>query len=89
MSAEMSVEEIMEKRGFHISASCAGKASYTKGVRCNGKRAYVVVTDANEEGAPASLDQPVRVGIYDAGSGDEVEPVRDIDSLRAYLESME
>jgi hypothetical protein len=84
----MSVEDIMEKHGFHISASCAGKASYTKWVSHKGKRAYVAVTDASEEGVPNSLDQPVRVGIYDVRSGDEIEPVRDIDSLSSYLDSL-
>jgi len=84
----MSVEDIMEKHGFRISASCAGKASYTKWISHKGKRAYVAVTDADEEGVPGSLDQPVRVGIYDLRSGDEVEPVQDVSSLRTYLESL-
>ena len=84
----MSVEDIMEKHGFRISASCAGKASYTKWINHKGKRAYVTVTDANEEGMPDTLDQPIRVGIYDVRSGDEIEPVQDITSLRSYLESL-
>jgi chorismate mutase len=84
----MSVEEVMEKHGFHISASCAGKASYTKWINHKGKRAYVAVTDVSEEGVPGSLDQPIRVGIYDVRSGDEIEPVQDINSLRSYLESL-
>lgn len=84
----MSVEDIMEKHGFRISASCAGKASYTKWITHKGKRAYVAVTDVSEEGVPGSLDQPIRVGIYDVRSGDEIEPVQDINSLRSYLESL-
>jgi hypothetical protein len=84
----MSVEDIMEKHGFRISASCAGKASYTKWVNYKGKRAYVAVTDISEEGVPNSLDQPVRVGTYDIRSGDEVEPIQDISSLRSYLEAL-
>jgi hypothetical protein len=84
----MSVEDVMEKHGFHISASCSGKASYTKWIKHKGKRAYVAVTDVSEEGVPGSLDQPVRVGIYDVRSGDEIEPVQDINSLRSYLESL-
>jgi hypothetical protein len=85
----MSVEEVMEKHGFRIAASCAGKASYTKWVERQGKRAYVTVTDISEEGLPGSLDEPVRVGIYDLRSGDEIEPSRDIGSLRSYLESLD
>jgi hypothetical protein len=85
----MSVEEVMEKHGFRIAASCAGKASYTKWVKHQGKRAYVTVTDVGEEGLPNSLDEPVRVGIYDLRSGDELEPLQDISSLKSYLESLD
>ena len=85
----MSVEEVMEKHGFRISASCAGKASYTKWVKHKGVRAYVTVTDISEDGLPNSLDEPVRVGIYDLRSGDELEPNQDIGSLKSYLESLD
>jgi hypothetical protein len=85
----MSVEEIMEKHGFRIAASCAGKASYTKWVDHNGKRAYVTVTDISEEGLPASLDEPVRVGIYDLRSGDELDAPHEVTSLASYLESLD
>jgi hypothetical protein len=84
----MSVEEIMEKHGFRIAASCAGKASYTKWVKHKGARAYVNVTDPNEDGLPGSLDEPVRVCILDLKSGDELEPCRDVSSLKSYLESL-
>ena len=84
----MSVEDIMEKHGFRLSASCAGKASYTKWVKFNGKRAYITVTDANGDELPNSLDEPVRVGIYDTRSGDELEPGQDISSLKSYLETL-
>jgi hypothetical protein len=85
----MNVEEEMAKQGFRIAASCAGKASYTKWVDHKGRRAYVTVTDLSEEGLPASLDEPVRVGTYDLRSGDEIEASRDVSSLRAYLESLD
>ena len=85
----MNVEEVMEKHGFRIAASCAGKASYTKWVNHKGKRAYVIVTDVSEEGLPSSLDESVRVGIYDLRSGDELEASQDIGSLRSYLESLD
>ncbi len=84
----MSVEETMEKHGFRIAASCAGKASYTKWVKYKGARAYVNVTDPNEDGLPGSLDEPVRVCILDLKSGDELEPCRDVSSLKSYLESL-
>jgi len=84
----MSVEEEMEKHGFRISASCAGKASYTKWVNYKGKRAYITVTDPSEENLPGSLDEPVRVVTYDLKSGDELEPGRDISSLGSYLDSL-
>jgi len=85
----MSVEEVMEKHGFRIAASCAGKASYTKWVNHQGKRAYVTITDVSEEALPSSLDEPVRVGIFDLRSGDELEPSQDISSLGSYLESLD
>jgi hypothetical protein len=85
----MSVEEVMESHGFRIAASCAGKASYTKWIKHQGKRAYVTITDVSEDGLPCSLDEPVRVGIYDLRSGDELEPLQDINSLKSYLESLD
>jgi hypothetical protein len=85
----MSVEEAMEGHGFRIAASCAGRASYTKWVDHNGKRAYVTVTDISEEGLPSSLEEPVRVGIYDLRSGDELDAPRDVSSLGSYLELLD
>jgi hypothetical protein len=85
----MSVEEVMERHGFRIAASCAGKASYTKWVDHNGKRAYVTVTDISEEGLPSSLEEPVRVGIYDLRSGDELDTPHEVSSLGSYLESLD
>lgn len=85
----MSVEETMDKHGFSLSASCGGQASYTKFIQHNGRRAYITVAGAEGEGFPASLDEPVRVTLYDWRSGDEIGPSRDVASLRAYLESLE
>jgi hypothetical protein len=85
----MSVDEVMEKHGFRVAASCAGKASYTKWVNHQGKRAYVTVTDVSEDGLPSSLDEPIRVGLFDLRSGDDLEAPRDISSLRSYLESLD
>ena len=85
----MSLEEVMKSHGFNFSASCAGKGSYTKWIKHRGKRAYIAVTDASGEGFPATLDEPVRVAIHDLRSGDEVEAAQDINSLRAYLESLD
>ena len=84
----MSVEEVMEKHGFRLSASCAGKASYTRFVSHKGKRAYVTVTDKSGEGFPGTLDEPVRVTLFDFRSGDELEEAKEIASLGAYLESL-
>jgi hypothetical protein len=85
----MSVEEIMEKHGFRLSASCAGAAWYTKFIQYDGRRAYVTVMDKNGEGLPQSLDEPVQVGIYDLRSGDELESSQHMSSLNSYLESLE
>jgi hypothetical protein len=85
----MSVEEIMEKHGFRISASCAGTAWYTKFIEYNGKRAYVTVMDKDGDGLPQSLDEPVQVGIYELRSGDELEGSQNIGSLNSYLESLQ
>lgn len=85
----MRVDDVMEKHGFRIAASCAGKASYTRWVEHEGKRAYVSVTDLSEEGLPASLEEPVRVGIYNLRTGDELVPPHDVSSLASYLESLD
>ena len=85
----MSVEEIMEGHGFKISASCAGQAWYTKFIEYQGRRAYVTVADKNGEGLPQSLDEPVRVGIYELRSGEELEDSRNVSSLNSYLECLE
>lgn len=84
----MSVKETMEEHGFSLSASCGGQAAYTKFIKHNGRRAYITVAGEEGEGFPGSLDEPVRVTLYDWRSGDEIQPSRDVDSLRAYLESL-
>ena len=83
----MSVEDVMEENGFRLSASCAGKAAYTKFTQHQGKRAYIMVTDAKGEGFPSSLDEPVRVTIHDFRSGDDLDS-REVSSLGSYLESL-
>ena len=85
----MSLEDIMKSHGFNLSASCAGKASYTKWIKYRGKRAYITVNDASGESFPSTMEEPVRVAIHDLRSGDEVEPGRDISSLSSYLESLQ
>jgi len=84
----MSVEEIMKDHGFNLSASCAGKASYTKWIKHNGKRAYITVNDISGDSFPTTLEEPVRVVIHDLKSGDELEAPRDFSSLSSYLESL-
>ena len=84
----MSIEEAMKSHGFNLSASCAGKASYTKWIKYRGKRAYVTVNDVSGESFPTTLEEPVRVAIHDLRSGDEVETPQDISSLNAYLASL-
>ena len=85
----MSVEEKMASYGFNLSASCAGKASFTKWIKYNGKRAYVTVNDMSGEGFPTTLDEPVRVTTHDLRSGDELEAPLDFGSLNSYLESLQ
>lgn len=84
----MSVEELMASHGFNLSASCAGKASFTKWIKYNGKRAYITVNDASGDSFPTSLDEPVRVATHDLRSGDELEAALDFSSLSSYLESL-
>ena len=84
----MSVEEILKEHGFNFSASCGGKASFTKWIKHNGKRAYVTVNDASGDGFPTTLEEPVRVTVHDLKSGDELEPPQDISSLNSYLASL-
>ncbi|MCK9375222.1 MAG: hypothetical protein M0P73_03615 [Syntrophobacterales bacterium] len=78
----------MKTRGFNLSASCAGKASYTKWIKYRGKRAYITVNDVSGDSFPTTLEEPVRVTIHDLRSGNEVEPYQDIGSLSSYLESL-
>jgi hypothetical protein len=85
----MSVEEVMRTHGFNLSASCAGKASYTKWIKYKGKRAYITVNDASGDGFPTTLDEPVRVIVHDLKSGDELETPQDISSLSSYLASLD
>jgi hypothetical protein len=84
----MTIDDTMEKHGFRVSASCAGKASYVKWIKHQGKRAYLTITDMSGDGLPGALTEPVKVGIFDLRSGDELEPSRDVDSLDSYLESL-
>jgi hypothetical protein len=85
----MSIEEVMTSHGFNFSASCAGKGSYTKWIKYQGKRAYIAITDASGESFPTTLEEPVRVAIHDLRSGNEVEPGQEVDSLSAYLGSLQ
>jgi hypothetical protein len=84
----MSVEEVMQTHGFNLSASCAGKASYTKWIKYHGKRAYITVNDVSGDSFPTTLEEPVRVAIHDLRSGDELEAPQDIGSLSSYLASL-
>jgi hypothetical protein len=84
----MNIEELMQTHGFNLSASCAGKASYTKWIKFQGKRAYVTVNDAGGDSFPTTLDEPVRVTIHDLRSGDELEAPQDFGSLNSYLASL-
>ncbi|MCX5891190.1 MAG: hypothetical protein NTY36_17335 [Deltaproteobacteria bacterium] len=85
----MNLEEKMKDHGFNFSASCGGKGSYTKWIKYQGKRAYIAITDASGESFPTTLEEPVRVAIHDLRSGNEVEPGREVDSLSAYLGSLQ
>jgi hypothetical protein len=85
----MNIEEVMKDHGFNLSASCAGKASYTKWVKHNGKRAYITVNDATGESFPTTMEEPVHVTLHDLKSGDELEVPLDISSLSAYLGSLQ
>jgi hypothetical protein len=84
----MNVEEVMKSHGFNLAASCAGKASYTKWIKYQGKRAYISITDVSGDSFPTTLEEPVRVAIHDLRSGDEVKPSQEISSLSSYLESL-
>jgi hypothetical protein len=84
----MSLEEVMQTHGFNLSASCAGKASYTKWIKYHGKRAYITVNDVSGDSFPTTLEEPVRVAIHDLRSGDELEAPQDIGSLSSYLASL-
>jgi hypothetical protein len=84
----MTVEEVMKNHGFNLSASCAGKASYTKWIKHQGRRAYITVNDVSGDSFPNTLEEPVRVAIRELRSGDEIGVSREISSLSSYLESL-
>jgi hypothetical protein len=83
------IDEVMKNHGFNLSASCAGKASYTKWIKYNGKRAYITVNDASGDSFPTTMEEPVRVTLHDLKSGNELEVPQNISSLSAYLESLQ
>jgi hypothetical protein len=85
----MSLEEVMKTHGFNLSASCAGKASYTKWIKYKGRRAYITVNDAGGDSFPTTLEEPVQVTIHDLKSGDELETPQVVSSLNAYLASLD
>lgn len=85
----MNLEEVMKEHGFNLSASCAGKASYTKWIKHKGKRAYITVNDENGDSFPTTLEEPVKVAIHDLKSGNEVEPSQDFATLSSYLEALQ
>ncbi len=85
----MDIEEIMKQHGFNLAASCGGKASYTKWITYRGKRAYIAVTDAAGESFPTALHEPVRVTVYDLRSGDALGPPQEMETLSAYLKTLE
>jgi hypothetical protein len=85
----MNIEEVMKNYGFNLSASCAGKASYTKWIKYKGKRAYITVNDASGDSFPTTMEEPVRVTLHDLKSGDELEVPQNVSSLSAYLETLQ
>ena len=85
----MSVEEVMKEHGFNLSASCAGKASFTKWIKHRGKRAYITVNDSSGESFPTTMEEPVRVVLHDLKSGNELETPQDFGSLRSYLATLQ
>jgi hypothetical protein len=85
----MSVEEVMKEHGFNLAASCAGKAAFTKWIKYKGKRAYISVHDVTGESFPTTLEEAVRVAVHDLRSGNEVEPGREIGSLKSYLATLQ
>jgi hypothetical protein len=82
------VEAVMEEHGFHLSASCAGHASYTKTIPFQGRRALVSVSEQGGAGVPVSMDDPVLVTLTDLRSGDDVAPSRTFSTLAEYLASL-
>jgi hypothetical protein len=84
----MGIDEVMSTHGFNFSASCGGKGSYTKWIKYKGKRAYISISEAGGEGFPTTLEEPVRVTVYDLKSGDELEPFQEFNSLASYLASL-
>jgi hypothetical protein len=84
----MSVEEVMARHGFNLSASCAGKASFTKWIKYSGKRAYVSVNDLSGDSFPTALEEPVQVTTHDLRSGDALEAPLNFSSLNSYLASL-
>lgn len=85
----MELKELMEQHGFGISGSGGGCEWYTKVIEYQSQEAFIAITDEDGCGVPESLDQPVLVGIYSMVSGDLLEDVKRVDSLRSCLESID
>jgi hypothetical protein len=84
----MNVEEKLAEYGFRLSAGCSGKASYTKFVQHEGKRAYISVTSLGSDSFPTTFEEPVHVVTYELRSGDELGPGRDFNSLQEFIEKL-
>lgn len=84
----MDLVQLMESHGFGASSSGGGCEWYTKEVQFGERMAFVAVTCEDGCGLPESIEDPVLVGVYDMDSGELLEEVKRIDSLKSFLASL-
>lgn len=78
----------MREHGFSPSENRGGARWYSRPIRYEGKEALLAVKNDAGIGLPQSLQEPVRVGIHDLQTGDEIRSKR-YASLEDYLDAIE
>jgi len=78
----------MRESGFSPSEDRGGARWYSQPVDYQGRRALLAVKDDEGLGMPESLEEPVRVGIHDLQTGEELQSKR-YPSLGGYLDAFE
>jgi hypothetical protein len=78
----------MREHGFSPSENRGGARWYSRPITYEGKEALLAVKNDAGIGLPQSLQEPVRVGIHDLQTGEEIRSKR-YRSLEDYLDAID